>query len=116
MNEKNRIRTIYFRAWSTALFTLLTLLLPTTGKSLTQTGQVLSLEQAVTIALKNNPGFAQQANDMKSAEVTVSQQQADFYPNLVLKASGSERFDKSQGDSTDKAESRSVTSMNVGLV
>ena len=116
MNKKNKSRTIYFRAWSTALFTLLILLLPTTGKSLTQTEQVLSLKQAVIIALKNNPGFAQQVNGMKSAEVTVSQQQADFYPDLVLEASGSERFDKSQDDSTGNAESRSVTSMNVGVV
>ncbi len=105
MNTKNKTRTIYFRACSTALFTLLTLLLPTTGMSLTQTEQVLSLEQAVTIALKNNPGFAQQVNGMKSAEITVTQQRADFYPNLVLEASGSEPFDTSQEDSK----------MNVGL-
>ena len=115
MNTNNKTRTICFRAWSTALFTLLVVFLPTTGKSLTQPEQVLSLEQAVTIALKNNPGFAQQVNNMKSAEVTVSQQRADFYPNLQLEASGSERFDTSQEDSTDSAESRSVTSLNVEL-
>ena len=115
MNKKTRTQAMYFRACSTALFILLTLLLPTTGKSLTQTEQVLSLEQAVTIAIRNNPGFAQQVNGVKSAEVTVTQQHADFYPNLVLDASGSERFDTSQDDSTGNTESRSVASMNVGL-
>lgn len=64
MNKRNRMQAMKFRAWSTAFFTVLALLLPTTGKSLTQSEQVLSLEQAVTIALKNNPGFAQQVNGM----------------------------------------------------
>ena len=45
-----------------------------------QTEQVLSLEQAVTIALKNNPGFAQQINGMKSAKVTVFSATGGFLP------------------------------------
>lgn len=53
---------------------------------------------------------------MKSTEVTVSQQKADFYPNLVLEASGTERFSESGGNSTGKTESQNDTSANVGLV
>jgi outer membrane protein len=87
-----------FRILSAALFTLLVFTVPVQGKNLTQIEQVLSLKQAVVIALKNNPGLAQQVNSVETADVTVSQQQTNLYPNLMLEASGSEPFDKSTDD------------------
>ncbi|MFT5699232.1 MAG: outer membrane protein [Desulforhopalus sp.] len=89
-----------FRILSAALFTLLVVAFSVQGKNLTQIEQVLSLKQAVAIALKNNPGLAQQVNAVESADVTVSQQQTDLYPNLMLEASGSEPFDTSTDDDT----------------
>lgn len=89
-----------FRILSAALFTLLVVAFPVQGKNLTQIEQVLSLKQAVVIALKNNPGLAQQVNAVESADITVSQQQTDLYPNLMLEASGSEPFDTSTDDDT----------------
>lgn len=87
-----------FRILSAALFTLLVLAIPVQGKNLTHIEQVLSLKQAVVIALKNYPGLAQQVNAVESADVTVSQQQTNLYPNLMLEASGYEPFDKSTDD------------------
>lgn len=75
------------------LTALYALPLSTQAKDSAQTNQVLSLEQAVAIALKNSPGLNQQINTVKSAEITVSQRQADFYPDLSLSASGSEDLD-----------------------
>lgn len=89
---------MHFRILSATLFTLLVLAVPVQGKNLTQIKQVLSLKQAVVIALKNNPGLAQQVNAVVSADVTVSQQQTNLYPNLMLEASGYEPFDKSTDD------------------
>lgn len=74
----------------TALFALP---LSTLAKDPAQTNQVFSLEQAVAIALKNSPGLNQQVNTVKSSEITVTQRQVDFYPDLNLKASGSEDLD-----------------------
>lgn len=73
--------------------TLFALPFSATAKESAQTNQVLSLEQAVAIALKNSPGLNQQVNTVKSASITVSQRQADFYPDLSLSASGSEDLD-----------------------
>lgn len=98
MNKQYRLRPIRFRILSAALFTVLVLAIPVQGKNLTQIEQVLSLKQAVVIALKNNPGLAQQANAVETADVTVSQQQTNLYPNLMLEASGSEPFAKSTDD------------------
>jgi len=61
-----------------------------------QANQVLSLEKAVYMALQNSPGLNQQINTVKSAEITVSQRQADFYPDLSLAASGSEDLDMNE--------------------
>lgn len=104
-----------FRILLTVLFTLLALSLPVPGKSLTQTEQVLSLNQAVVIALHNNPSLAQQVNAVESAEITVSQQQTNYYPDLVLGASGSQRFDQALDQSTGQNESRNFTAMSVEL-
>lgn len=77
-----------FRIWPAALIIVIVLALPCRGNCEVQTEQVLSLEQAVLIALKNNPGFIQQANALTSAEISVSQQRADFYPDLNASVAG----------------------------
>jgi outer membrane protein len=63
--------------------------------------QELTLEQAVLIALKNNPGFNQQVNAVESAEISVFQQRADFYPNLNASASASDSVDDDFSLSTE---------------
>lgn len=86
---------MFFRIWPAALIIVIALALPCRGNSEVQTEQVLSLEQAVLIALKRNPGYTQQANALTSAEISVSQQRADFYPDLNASVSGQ---DSSQAD------------------
>jgi len=50
--------------------------------------EMLSLNQAVAIALKTNPGVNRQVNAVKSAEISVSQQRTDFYPDLNASVAG----------------------------
>jgi outer membrane protein len=84
---------MHFQILSIVLFLLLAVPFSAPAEDSPQANQVLSLEKAVLIALKNSPGLNQQINTVKSAEITVSQRQADFYPDLNLKASGSEDLD-----------------------
>ena len=86
---------MFFRIWPAALIIVIVLALPCRGNCEVQAEQVLSLEQAVLIALKNNPGFNQQVNALETAEISVSQQRADFYPDLNVSVAGQ---DSSQAD------------------
>lgn len=103
------------RTLPTVLFALFFLTLPAQGNSPIKNEQVLSLEQAVLIALKNNPGLTQQVNAVESAEITVSQQRSSLYPNLVLAATGSNRFDKALDETTGQTENRKFTSISTEL-
>lgn len=84
---------MHIRMLLVVLTALFALPLSTLAKDSTQTNQVLSLEQVVAIALKNSPGLNQQFNTVRSAEITVSQRQVDFYPDLNLNVSVSEDLD-----------------------
>ncbi len=76
---------------------------------------LLSLDQAVAIALKTNPALKQQANLVESAELTALQRQADFYPEIELTASGSQRFDQAVDQTTGRAEDRNFETLNAAL-
>jgi outer membrane protein len=89
------IQTMHAQVLSIALCTLLALPLPASADNPLQTNPVLSLERAVAIALKHSPTLSQQVNAVKSAEINVSQQQADYYPEVTLKGSESEDLDMS---------------------
>jgi outer membrane protein len=54
----------------------------------------LSIQQAVGLALKKNPGFQQAANLVESRTIDVAQRRADFAPDLGMTLAGAERFDK----------------------
>ena len=95
MNKKDKLQSFCFRAWPVALIIFLVLVLPCRGNCEVQTKQLLSLGQAVLIALKNNPSFAQHANAVTSAEISLSQQRADFYPDLNAAVTGQ---DSTQAD------------------
>ncbi len=106
---------MFLRTWPVALITLIVLALPTHGNCVIQAEQVLSLEQAVRIALKNNPGLAQQVNTVESAEISVSQQRTNLYPDLVIAGTGSKRFDKAFDQTTSQTENRSFSSISTEL-
>ncbi|MDY0190822.1 MAG: TolC family protein [Desulfuromonas sp.] len=76
------------RTFSATLFTSIILAFTSLGLCATQNEPVLALEQAVRIALKNNPSLAQQVNAVKINEISVFQQKADFYPDLSAAISG----------------------------
>ena len=106
---------MFFRTWSTSLITLIILALPSQGNCVIQAEQVLSLEQAVLIALKNNPGLTQQVNAVENAEISVSQQRTNLYPDLKIAATGSKRFDQASDQTTGQSENRNVTSISTEL-
>ncbi|MDX2495691.1 MAG: TolC family protein [Desulfuromusa sp.] len=98
-----------------ALFILIILALPSQGHSEIHAEQVLSLEQAVRIALKKSPDLAQQVNAVESADISLSQQQTDLYPDLAIAATGSKRFDKAFGQTTSQTENRNFASISTEL-
>ncbi|WP_432822284.1 TolC family protein, partial [Trichloromonas sp.] len=73
------------------------------------------MEQAVRIALKKSPSLSQQVNAVESAEISLSQQQTNLYPDLAIAATGSRRFDKAFEQTTSQTENRSFTSINTEL-
>ncbi len=56
--------------------------------------QPLTIGQAVSLALAENPGLRLAANQVDSGAIDVAQRRADFTPDLGMTLSGSERFDK----------------------
>jgi outer membrane protein len=80
------------RAWIAAF--LLVLLAGGASKALAENGAALTLNQAIAIALKNNPGLKQTANQVVSGKISVSRNRANFLPDLQLNAQGAEQIDK----------------------
>lgn len=97
------------------LFILIVLALPNQGHCEIQAEQVLSLEQAVRIALKTSPNLSQQVNAVESADISVSQQRTNLYPDLVLAATGSKSFDKASDETSSQMENRNFTSISTEL-
>lgn len=62
--------------------------------------ELLTLHQAIRIALEKNPGLQQSANQVESSSISVARRRADFAPDLTATLSGAERFDKAL-DPTD---------------
>jgi len=69
----------------------------------------------VRIALKKSPSLSQQLNAVESAEISVSQQRTNLYPDLKITASGAERFDKVFDQNTGQSENRSFTAISAEL-
>jgi outer membrane protein len=115
MNNKYKSLPMCLRTLPVALFTLIILALPGQGHCEIVAEQVLSLNQAVIIALKNNPGLNQKVNAVESADISLSQQRTNLYPDLAIAASGSKRFDKASDQTTNQTESRSFTAISTEL-
>lgn len=58
------------------------------------TPEPLTLEKALKIAMDANHNLKQAANQVKSASVSVKQKKANFYPDLSLSATTTQRFGK----------------------
>ncbi|BBO81053.1 transporter [Desulfosarcina ovata subsp. sediminis] len=66
-----------------SLFTVLSLVLGGTVPSITHAeGSVLSLSQAIQIAIENNPTLGESTQNEKGAEYARQSAKADFFPNL----------------------------------
>lgn len=113
------MRTILKRPFSAILqlnFLFLALLVVQGEAFASSSGEdMLSLNQAVAIALRTNPGLKQKANLVESAQMTALQRQADFYPDLELSASGSQRFGQAMDQATGQAGDRNFETLNAAL-
>jgi outer membrane protein len=54
----------------------------------------ITLRQALRLALENNPGLQQAANQVETDAIALAQRRADFAPDLKATLAGVERFDK----------------------
>lgn len=104
-----------FRVLPAALIAFIVLAIPRYGHCDIQSEQILSIEQAVCIALNNSPSLSKQGNAVESADISVSQQRTNLYPDLAIAATGSRRFDKAFEQTTSQTESRSFTSISTEL-
>ena len=74
-----------------AFFALLGLL---AGSASAAPPPLLSIGRAIQIALHNNPGLKQTANQVTSGKISLAQSRANFLPDLQLSAQGSRQYDK----------------------
>ena len=77
----------------------------------------MSIGRAIDIALANNPGIKQTANQVASGKISVAQNRANFLPDLQLSASGAVQYDKrsipGNGHSFETADSSVSSSLNL---
>jgi outer membrane protein len=75
----------------------------------------LTLPQAIRIALKQDPGLRQSANQVESNSLTVAQRKANFAPDLKATLTGTERFDKALDPVTGTRDGRDYETANGSL-
>jgi outer membrane protein len=109
--KKYRMQIMIFRTPLTLVISFIVLILTGQAYGAVEAEQELTLEQAVLIALKNNPSFNQQLNAVESAQISVAQQRADFYPNLNASANAT---DSAQDDFTLSTEFSSTLNLFNG--
>lgn len=67
--------------------------------------RTLTLSEAIKIALENNPGLEQAANQVKLNYISVKQKKANFYPDLRIYANLSKQYYKTPSSRTGNYES-----------
>ncbi|MEJ2700585.1 MAG: TolC family protein [Desulfuromonadales bacterium] len=77
----------------------------------------LTIGRTIDIALANNPGIKQTANQVASERINVAQSRANFLPDLQLDASGTEQYNKrsvpGNGHAFETADSSVSSSLNL---
>lgn len=74
--------------------------------------RMLTLQQALRIALEKDPGLRQSANQVEISSITVAQRKADFAPDLTATLTGTERFDKTLDPVTGSRDGRDYETAN----
>lgn len=95
------------------LFLLLNCLAsPVLGRAEETVPRMLTLQQAIHIALEKDPGLRRSANQVESSSITVAQRRADFAPDLTATLSATERFDKALDPVTGGRDGRDYETAN----
>ena len=85
--------------------TALSLLIICTGMPTVRAAEsgVLTLEQAIAMALKSNPDLKTAQNQIKLANISLRQQKSNILPELILSANGSRQYAESQTTATGRS-------------
>ena len=97
------------------LIVLLTINLTAAQMWAQQDEKVLTLDEAMRIAVDANISLKQAANQVKSGEVSVKLSKTGFYPEFSLAASSSRTFGKDYDLTTGTYTAKNSTSLNLSL-
>jgi len=75
----------------------------------------LTIDQAISLALDNNPALQQAANQVESGAIEVAQRKTDFAPDLGMTLTGAERFDKGFELGSDSRDNRNYETVSGAL-
>lgn len=75
--------------------------------------QTIDLEQAIEIALRNNPDLKQVSNQVQLTQISLNQKRANFLPSLSLSAQSSLQYSKSLDSETGSYISGNTRSLNA---
>lgn len=75
--------------------------------------QTINLDQAITIALENNPDLKQVFNQVEQSRIGLSQKKANFLPSLSISAQASSQYSKSLDTETGIYASGDSRSLNA---
>jgi outer membrane protein len=73
------------------------------------------LNEAVAIALKNNPGLRQAGNQVKLNEISVKQKKNNFYPDLNLSANSTQQYGKTLNQGAGLYETNNTSNLNLQI-
>lgn len=75
--------------------------------------KIFTLNQAIEIALKANPGLQQAGNQVKLSEISVKQKKANFYPDLSISANASQWYGKISNLQTNQYENEDSGNLSL---
>lgn len=75
----------------------------------------LTLNKAIEIALKNNPGLRQAANQVNLGEISVKQSKTNFFPDLNLSANSTQQYNKTLNQGAGLYENSNNTNLGLNL-
>ena len=95
------------------IFALIPFFISISG-SRAQTARILSIQDALEIALKNNIDLKRSKNTLATSEVSYNQGKANFYPSLTASTSSSQRYGRQFDQIVGRIEDEQTQSVNMG--
>lgn len=90
------------------------LVISRSGESYAQDEKILTIQDAIGIALKNNIDMKRSKNTLATSEVSYNQGKANFYPSLTASSSSSQRYGRQFDQIVGRIEDEQTQSVNMG--